>query len=334
MPRHSPLAALLRRYGIADVLGFKPLDEGLLNRAFVVSTGSGRLFLKHYLDQEPHTIRSQHAATAALAARGLPVVAPLTDLSGRTLNRYGSRLFALYPWVDGEHRPGLTFELEQCRALGALLGRLHDALAGILGPAAQPLAQPTTQVAEARAKALRLLDLLNNRPIREGIDDLAEFRLVERLGLLDKLAHRRPTDLAQLTVGHVHGDFHGLNVFHRADGEVCAVVDWDRLGVQPYGEELVRSALILFVDPHDGQLDLARVREYVRGYVDVRPWMADELTAAVHRLWWERLTDFWMLSWRYERQDARTDEQFPAASALVVWWTHHYEKVLDAFCGR
>jgi hypothetical protein len=40
-----------------------------------------------------------------------------------------------------------------------------------------------------------------------------------------------------------------------------------------------------------------------------------------------------MLSWRYERQDPRPDEQFPAASALVVWWTHHYEKVLDAFCG-
>ena len=333
MPRHSPLAALLRRYGIAEVLGFRPLDEGLLNRSFAVRTGSGRLFLKHYLDQEPHTIRAQHAATTALAARGLPVVAPLADLSGRTLNRAGSRLFALYPWVDGEHRPGLVLELEQCRALGALLGRLHDALDDILGPAAQPLTQPTTQVDEARAKALRLLDLLRNRPVREGIDDLAEFRLVERLGLLGKLAHRRPTDRALLTVGHVHGDFHGLNVFHRADGEICSVVDWDRLSVQPYGEELVRSALILFVDPHDGQLDLARVREYVRGYVDVRPWMADELAAAVHRLWWERLTDFWMLSWRYERQDARTDEQFPAASALVVWWTHHYEKVLDAFCG-
>ena len=25
--------------------------------------------------------------------------------------------------------------------------------------------------------------------------------------------------------------------------------------------------------------------------------------------------------------------QFPGASALVVWWTHHYDKVLDAFTG-
>ncbi|MGH6655028.1 MAG: phosphotransferase enzyme family protein [Actinocrinis sp.] len=333
MPRHSPLAALLRRYGIADVLGFRPLDTGLLNRSFAVRTGAGTLFLKHYLDQEPRAIRAQHAATAALSARGLPALPPVADLTGRTLSRSGARLFALFPWVAGEHRPGLTLEPERCRELGALLGRMHRALADVLGPAAQPLVQPTVRVEEARAKALRLLELLRARPVREGIDEIAEFRLTERLRLLDGLAHRRPQDRMRLTVGPVHGDFHGLNVFHRPDGAVDAVVDWDRLSVQPYGEELVRSALIIFVDPHDGQLDLARVREYVHGYVAERPWMAEEIPAAVHRLWWERLTDFWMLSWRYERQDSRTDEQFPAAAALVVWWTHHYEKVLDAFTG-
>jgi Ser/Thr protein kinase RdoA (MazF antagonist) len=333
MARHSPLAALLRRYGIADALGFRPLEEGLLNRSFAVRTGSGPLFLKHYLDQDSKLIRAQHAATAALAARGLPAVPPLRDLSGRTLNRSGNRLFALYPWIEGSHRPGLTLEPHRCREVGALLGRLHRALAELFGPAAQPLVQPANRVEDARAMALSLLDLLRRRPQREGIDDLAEFRLVERLGLLTKLAHRRPPDRSRLTVGHVHGDFHSLNVLHRCDGSVGAVLDWDRLSVQPYGEELVRSALIYFVDPHDGQLDLERVREYVRGYVEVQPWMADELPAAVHSLWWERLTDFWMLTWRYERQDSRTDAQFPAASALVVWWTHHYEKVLDAFCG-
>lgn len=324
---------MLRRYGIGDVLAFRPLDEGLLNRSFAVRTGSGPLFLKHYLDQEPHTILAQHAATAALSARGLPVIAPLSDLAGRTLARSGERLFALYPWADGEHLPGLALELTQCHELGALLGRLHRALTEILGPVEQPLLQPANRVQDARAKALQLLDLLRSRPAREGIDDLAEFRLVERLGLLSSLAHQRPGDEAQLTVGHVHGDFHGLNVFHGPSGEITAVVDWDRLGAAPYGEELVRSALIFFVDPHDGQLDLSRVREYVHGYVSTVPSMAHELAAAVHRLWWERLTDFWMLTWRYERQDERTDVQFPAAAALVVWWTHHYEKVLDAFCG-
>jgi Ser/Thr protein kinase RdoA (MazF antagonist) len=333
MARHSPLAALLRRYAIGDAYSFRPLDEGLLNRSFAVHTGSGPLFLKHYLEQSPEAIRAQHWTTAALAARGLPVVAPVPDLAGRTVNRSGPRLFALFPWIEGAHRPGMTLDPGQCAQLGMLLARLHDALAEIRGPARQPLFQPTASAAEALDSAERLLALVRDRPVREGIDDLAEYRLVERSVLLRECAQRRPADSDRLTVGHVHGDFHALNVFHGAGGSIRAVVDWDRLSVQPYGEELVRSALILFVDPDTGHLDLDRVREYVRGYLSARPWLAAELPAAVHRLWWERLTDFWMLSWRYERRDPRTDGQFPAASALVVWWTHRYEKVQGAFCG-
>jgi Ser/Thr protein kinase RdoA (MazF antagonist) len=331
MPRQSPLAALLRRYGIADVQTFRPLDEGLLNRSFAVATGAGPLFLKQYLEQASRQINAQHAATAALAASGLPVVPPLRDLAGRTLARRGPRQFALYPWIQGVHLPGLALTPAQCQDLGALLARLHLALSEILGPVEQPMFHDSASPEEAQETAQRLLGLLRSRPVREGIDDLAEFRLTERTALLRALAHRRPSPDDRLTVGHVHGDFHGLNVLYDPCGAIRAVVDWDRLGILPYGEELVRSALIFFVDPCDGRLDLDRVGHYVRGYLDGFPALGDEIPTAVHRLWWERLTDFWMLSWRYERYDARPDEQFPAASALVVWWTHHYDKVLDAF---
>lgn len=333
MARHSPLAALLRRYAITDVHTFRPLDEGLLNRSFAVHTDAGTLFLKHYLEQAPRVILAQHRATAALAAAGLPVVPPVRDLAGRTVNRSGPRLFALYPWVDGRHRPGLTLDPAQCADLGALLARLHESLAEILGPAPQPLFHPADSAADALATAERLLALVRARPVREGIDDLAEYRLIERSVLLRELAHRRPRPTDRLTLGYVHGDFHGLNILYDHGGSIRSVVDWDKLSVQAYGEELVRSALILFVDLADGRLDLDRVRAYVRGYLSVRPWLAAEMPTAVHRLWWERLTDFWMLSWRYERCDARTDVQFPAASHLIVWWTHRYEKVLDVFRG-
>jgi Ser/Thr protein kinase RdoA (MazF antagonist) len=331
MPRPSPLAALLRRYGIADALSFRPLDEGLLNRSFVVTTGAGPFFLKQYLEQAPRQIRAQHAATAALAAAGLPVVPPLRDPAGHTLARRGTHLFALYPWVEGEHRPGLALTPDQAQDLGALLARLHLALGAILGPVEQPLFHVSASAQEARGTARRLLGLLRGRSVREGIDDLAEFRLTERMVLLRALAHRRPRPESRLTVGHVHGDFHGLNVLYGPLGAIRAVVDWDRLSVHPYCEELVRSALIFFVDPRDGRLDLERVFRYVHGYLEVFPALGPEMPTAVHRLWWERLTDFWMLRWRYERDDDRTDGQFPAASALVVWWTHHYDKVLDAF---
>ncbi len=33
----------------------------------------------------------------------------------------------------------------------------------------------------------------------------------------------------------------------------------------------------------------------------------------------------------YERGDTRADCQFPAASALAVWWMREYDVVSDAF---
>jgi Ser/Thr protein kinase RdoA (MazF antagonist) len=327
----TPFDALLRRYGAARTVGARPVAEGLLNQSYAVDTDLGRLFLKQYLDQRPRQIRAQHAATAALAAAGLPVAAPLTDLRGRTVNRYRSRVFGVYPWIEGVHRPGLTLAEGECRDLGALLARLHRGLARLLGPADQPLFLPCVTADEALATSDRLLALLRGRPQREDIDELAEFRLYERRGLLRAFAGQQPRADAVLSVGYVHGDFHGLNVLYAPGGRVRAVVDWDRLGVHPYAEELVRSALIFFLDQADGRLDLDRVREYVRGYLGVLPDLAGQVPVAVHRLWWERLTDFWMLSWRYERHDSRPDTLFPGASALVVWWTHHYDKVLAAF---
>ena len=305
----------------------RPLTEGLLNRAYVVETDSEKFFLKDYLNQTPEIIRAQHLVTRRLSAAGLPVSAPLVDLEGGTLHEDGEHLLALYPWVEGHHRRGSQLDPKDCRELGGLLGRLHTALDRLHGAVPQPLFLPCDPVEKATGTAYRLLEAIEQLPEREreGVDELAEFRLHERLGLLRDLADRRPGPEVTLTVGPVHGDFHDLNIMYDARG-VCSIVDWDRLEIAPCLEELIRSALIIFVE--FGRLDLELVREYVHGYLDERPWLAPELPAALHRLWWERLTDFWMLTWRYELLDRRPSVQFADQSALIVWWTHHYDKVL------
>ena len=333
MARPFAMAALLQRYGVTEVNAIRPLNEGLLNRAYVVETDTGQFFLKDYLNQSPDMIRAQHLMTRRLREADLPVSAPLADIWGETLQEVDAggagenRLIALYPWVVGHHKRGAQLDLGDCRELGVLLGRLHDALDRLHGPVEQPLFLPCDSAAQARSTAYSLLEAIDRLEVREGVDELAEFRLRERLGLLRDLAGRRPGPEVLLTVGPVHGDFHDLNLMYGPRG-VRAVVDFDRLCLAPCLEELIRSALIIFVEY--GRLDLDLVREYVHGYLDVRPWLAPELPAALHRLWWERLTDFWMLTWRYDLHDERPSVQFADQSALIVWWTHHYDKVLDA----
>ncbi|WP_407658427.1 phosphotransferase [Kitasatospora acidiphila] len=324
---------VLRRYRTDRVLAVDPVAEGLLNRSYRITTSAGRYFLKCYVDQTTATqaaISAQHHATTRLAALGLPVPPPLPDRTGRTITTVLGRRFALYPWVAGRHRTGAELDPERCTALGALLGRLHGALAEVCAPVTQPAALPsadpdatTALIAELRGLAAR------HRPYG-AFDRLAERRLAERLDLLVGHRHRRPSPTAIGRSGWVHGDFHGLNLLHLGD-RVTAVLDWDRLRVRPRAEEAVRAATLIFNHPVTGVLDLARVRRYARGYRAAAGADAAELASAVHRVWWERLNDFWMLRWRYQRADRRADPLFPAAAAQTVWWSQEYEQVMDAF---
>jgi Ser/Thr protein kinase RdoA (MazF antagonist) len=342
-PSDRTLRDLLNRYhGAGGPLSCEPLTQGLLNRCYRLSTTRGRFFLKHYLEDpdrpgghsiHPATIERQHRATVRLGALGLPVAAPLADAEGRTVRVIRGVPYALYPWVDGSHRAGAELTRGQSRRLGALLGLVHTALERVLpaqyGPAA---GRPHCSAVPEETYALidDLLRLARRHRPRDALDELAERRLLERRALLEHHAHRRPADATTSAAGWVHGDFHPLNLLYRG-AEPAAIIDWDRLGVQPRAEEAVRAAVIFFVREPDGTLDLAKVRAYARAYRRAAGVCAEELAAAVQRVWWERLNDFWTLRWRYERHDFRADPLFPATAGLAVWWTRHYEAVLAAF---
>ncbi|MFI9269954.1 phosphotransferase [Kitasatospora sp. NPDC052896] len=327
------IARVLRNYRAGRLVEARAVAEGLLNRGYRVVTTAGVYFLKCYVDRATATvtaITAQHRATTALHARGLPTAPPLAGRDGRTVTDCDGRRFALYPWIRGEHRPGTELDLVQCEELGTLLGRLHGALAEVCALVVQPDGQPTADPRATLALIDELRGLVRRHRPYGPFELLAEDRLAERAELLAAHRHRRPAPDAAGPAGWVHGDFHGLNLLHHGR-RVSAVLDWDRLGVRPRGEEVVRGATLIFNDPVTGELDLARVRRYARGYREATGARPEELAAATHRVWWERLNDFWMLRWRYQRADPRADPLFPAAAAQTVWWCQEYEQVLDAF---
>ncbi|MET7697268.1 phosphotransferase [Streptomyces sp. NPDC005485] len=340
MTHTPPLGALLKQYAAGSALTCEPVDQGLLNRGYRVATTRGRYFLKHHFDPEtadPAAIAHQHRATQRLADLGVPVAPPLTGTDGRTVAVIGGHAYALHPWIDGRHRHGGQLTAAQCTRLGALLGVVHASLERVMpaqGRAPERKRAPAhpPEGADPTDTFALIDDLLaqvrRHRPC-DVFDELARHRLLERRALLERHVDRRPPQGG--SEGWVHGDFHPFNLLYR-DGEPAAIVDWDRLGVQPRAEEAVRAAVIFFVRPA-GTLDLAKVRAYARAYRRTAGAGPAELAAAVHRVWWERLNDFWILRWHYERGDTRADPQFPAASALVVWWTREYEAVCEAFAG-
>ncbi|MGW2056779.1 phosphotransferase enzyme family protein [Streptomyces sp. NPDC001840] len=362
---------MLRRYRNAgEPLSCEPVAQGLLNRGYRVFTTRGTFFLKHHLDGDHQLITRQHRATQRLQALGVPVAPPMESADGDTVAVIEGRCYALHPWVEGRHRDGSQLTAAESRRLGGLLGRVHTCLERVMrrdfapplhkGPYDDSLynqnpydrslydesrdglygegldqgildrgSHDSPDPADTFELIDELLALARGRTPGDTFDALAEHRLVERRALLERHAHRRPAPGAEPATGWVHGDFHPLNLLYRG-GEPAAIVDWDRLGVQPRAEEAVRAAAIFFVRP-TGELELPKVRAYARAYRRAAGAAASELAAAVHRVWWERLNDFWVLRWRYQLDDRRADPLFAAVSALAVWWTREYEAVCEAF---
>ncbi|MFJ4676767.1 MULTISPECIES: phosphotransferase enzyme family protein [unclassified Kitasatospora] len=332
---HAAVAGVLRAYRIPPPLAVEPVAEGLLNRGYRITTAEGGYFLKCYVDRATanrSAITAQHRATTALAARGLPVPAPLADTGGRTVTARGGRLFALYPWVAGHHRHGTGLDPARCGELGALLGVLHGTLAEVCAPLRQPAGVLSAEVEETERIIAELRALARAHRPYDAFDRQAEQHLAQRLDLLAAHRHRRPGPADAPPTGWTHGDFHGLNVLYRGD-TVSAVLDWDKLAPHPVAEEAVRAATLLFNDRATGVLDLPRVRHWARAYRATGAADAEQVARAVHRVWWERLNDLWMLQWHYQRRDHRADPLFPAAAGQLDWWCEEYEQVIDAFAN-
>jgi hypothetical protein len=126
--------------------------------------------------------------------------------------------------------------------------------------------------------------------------------------------------------GAVRVDVRGLAVPEhpagwRGGGVVSAVLDWDRIAVRPLGEEVARTAQVQFGEL--GYFDLERVAAFAAGYRSVRTLSRADLADAVERLWWKRMSDYWVFEFHYGRDDHGPDALMEPGKALLAWWTGH-----------
>ncbi len=323
----SALAEVAEAFGLGAAESVAVITEGLLNRNWRVAAGGAQYAVKQLVALTADQARRQHAATAALAGRGLPVPAPRRTPSGDTVWRD----FCVFPWIRGSHVGRGHWSPRQATHVGELIAQLHLGLAEVMPPItshAAPVA--VTSPGTAREAIDRLLRLIAARPAPDAFDVLASQRLRDRLDLLTRVAHLRPDETAAVEPhGWIHGDFHHFNLLW-SEGEVVAVIDWDRLRVAPLALEVVRAATLIFGTDDERGLDLDLVAAFARAYLRVRPLTADQLADAAHRLWWQRVCETWQLERHYEQHDTSCDHLFFSASDLLHWWTAHRTEVTAA----
>lgn len=330
------LAELSSAFGLGEVWEQRYLADGLMNANWRVDAAAGTFALKRVTDVPRDRLVRNLGVLAALAADGVPVCAPVASVYGSLVAEVGGGVWCLFPWAEGTHLRGVYLSLSQAASLGTHLGRLHLSLSGACARGLLP-AVPDTVTAEVSTveRAVEKSERLSAAVAAVGtgsvFDAAAAAALDQRRKLIDAYAARRPQD-ASPEGGHgwTHGDVQYRNLLW-ADGDLAAVLDWDRVGVRPYAEEVVRTAQVQF--GVDGVFDLGRVSAFVGGYRSVVPLESSALADGARRLWWKRMTDFWQLEFHYDRGDHSCDELFTADEALLHWWTDRLDQVEEAFAA-
>ncbi len=332
------LRAVRDGFGLGSIVGVSFLAAGLMNQNWRVRAVSGVYALKRISDVGVDAARRNLRVIAQLAELNYPVCRPVPTLGGDYVLEVGGDAYCVVAWISGGHPRGVELSRAQAEVLGASLGRLHQGLNVLGGPDLPPAAvRPAARVADphrAAEDAERFLSHIRRGRLASSFDRAAVEFLDHRRVLLEKYEHLRPSsDVPAGPCGWTHGDYQHLNVIWR-HGELVAVIDWDRIKVRPFGEEVARSATLLF--GHDeGWLDLGRVSAFVEGYRRSVTMTDDDFLDAVDRLWWKRMCDYWHLEFHYDRGDHSCDHLFLSASRFLSWWTERLDEVREAFtAGR
>ncbi|MEU6716810.1 phosphotransferase [Nonomuraea sp. NPDC046802] len=334
--RHD-LPLLQEAFGLGelDMKDLTYLPDGMMNRNWRLRTDRGTYALKQILDVPLDMARRNLRVQALLATAGIPACVPEVSVDGDVVIEAAGRGYCLLPWAQGTHLRGPTLSLEQVRRFGRLTARIHHRLNSFppeSGLAPVTVAPPAAVADSAAAvtEADRYLRLISSLEVRQPFDVTVAALLEQRKNLLAEYAGRRPaSDSPAGPAGWTHGDLQYRNLLWR-DGDIVAVLDWDRIQVRTLAEEITRTAMVQFTS-QEGHLHLEHVAAFAAGYRHVIPLRSQEVADALDRLWWRRMTSFWQLDHHYNLGTHGAAELIVLTERLLAWWSEHREEVAAAF---
>jgi len=257
-----------------------------------------------------------------LSELDIPVVQPMKSVSGSTIVTSARQPTVVFPFVVGTHCSGIELSLSGCAMLGHMLATIHVSLRHVCPPVQQSFFNATISTNKLMDQCDRLRSCIRRQTKPSQFDQFSLDYLQDLVNRLAKLSDAAPNEVDIFTRQYVHGDFQPYNVLFR-DERPVAVLDWERLSIQPVALEVVRSIALWFVRPHSGEIDTERAKSFLGGYLAVNKMDTDEIARMIDRFWWTKLHDLWAFEAHYLKGDARTDHIAVANARLFDWMQHN-----------
>jgi homoserine kinase type II len=271
----AELGDWLRNYSVGSLKACEPIESGIENTNYFVTTTQGRYVLTLFERLPAEELPFYLHLMAHLARHGIPCPAPIADLSDQYLGRLKGKPAALVTRLPGRsiERP----DARHCEELGALLARMH--LAG-------------------RSYSAYLENPRGPKWWRFAAREVRGFLKKKEIEMMDaELQYQSEHRFPDLPRGPVHADLFRDNTLFE-DGRISGVVDFYFAGVDCLLFDLAVCANDWCMTK-DFLLEEKRTRGLLSAYHAVRPlteleraaWPA-MLRAAALRFWLSRLHDF------------------------------------------
>lgn len=274
----AELTAWLSGYSLGQLLELQPIASGIENTNYFVTTSNGRfvltLFEKLTADELPFYLNLM----AHLARHGIPCPCPVANRHNQFLGTLNGRPASIVSRLNGKSISAPNNE--QCAAIGAMLGQMHNA------------GQSFSQImSNPRGAAWRALTAPQVRP----------FLDTQQAALLDSevALHARQRNWAALPQGVIHADLFRDNVLLEGDS-IGGLIDF----YFACSDALLYDVAITVNDwcmNADGMLEAAHTQTFLRAYHAVRPLQDRERAAwplmlrlAALRFWLSRLFDLYL----------------------------------------
>jgi homoserine kinase type II len=274
----AELSKWLRNYSVGDPVELQPIQSGVENTNYFVTTTQGRYVLTLFERLPAAELPFYLDLMAHLARHGIPCPAPIAAISDQYLGVLNGKPAALVTRLPGRsiERPGV----DACRELGMLLGRMHLAARSYSAYLENPRGPKWWRL--AAREVMPFLSLAH----RKLLDDELAFQA----------GHRFP----DLPRGPVHADLFRDNALFDS-GRISGVIDFYFAGVDCllFDVAVCANDWCLADPATDRRLEAERLRALLEGCHAARPFMALErdawpamLRAAALRFWLSRLYDF------------------------------------------
>jgi Ser/Thr protein kinase RdoA (MazF antagonist) len=294
--------AIVENYNLGSISSISKIEAGFLSENYSISTPSGKFFLKRYI-KDVERVQDIHKVKMYFASHGVPVILPMTTVSGKSIFSLEDNVFALFPFVTGIHHNRQHIQDSISTEIAKLLADMHQ------------IAQKSPMTIPATFK------FWNKDKLRLADEILTKIDFITNKSEFDKLAQKnielKKKLINQTEISHtaynleplilIHGDFHEQNLFFDEKGRIKYIFDFGETKMGLRGYELWRSADYMFLNGKFTDENIRKVIHYLRAYNSFNS-ISEEILSACFRVYFQmHIHSFWVESEHYLKTNNRVD---------------------------